>query len=174
MSSDASLERVASRAYERGRLRLALVGGVVVIALASVSLHFTESSLAHYAVAAGLSVLVGIYLWRGGDAGNALLPGLLGGLAPLVISAVLLECRSECSGLCMQHCFFVCAGGATIAGLLAAYLTRSHPRRGKAWALAVALVPLAGLLGCPHVGYGQLAGLGLGLALSRVVSSVAS
>jgi hypothetical protein len=173
MSSDASLERLVSRAYERGRFRLALGAFAVMLIAASVALQFSQGSVSHYVVAAGVSVLVGIYLWRGGDAGNALLPGLAGGVVPLVLSAVLLECRSECFGLCMQHCFFVCAGGATIAGVLAAYLTRGHPRRAKAWVLAVALVPLVGLLGCPHVGYGQLVGLGLGLAVSRVLSRIA-
>ena len=169
MSSDVNqIERRVHRAYERGRLRWALVGAAIVLGVSVIGLLTAERTSIFYVIAGALSLLSGVYIWRGGDAGNALLPGLAAGLAPLVLSAVLLDCRSECSGICMRHCILVCAAGATAAGLIASFLTRRHPRRWKAWLFAVALVPASGLLGCPHVGYGQLGGLLLGLLVSRV------
>jgi hypothetical protein len=59
-----------------------------------------------------------------------------------------------------------------MAGILAAVLMRQHPRRHRAWLFAVALIPATGLLGCPHVGYGQLLGLTLGLLIAKAVVSI--
>jgi hypothetical protein len=63
----------------------------------------------------------------------------------------------------------VCATGAAAAGILAAVLMRKHPRKHRAWLFAVALVPASGLLGCPHIGYGQLIGLVVGLLVAKAV-----
>jgi hypothetical protein len=169
MSSNATdLEHVVIRAYERGRVRWATLGGCLLLGASIVGLLCADRGPIFYGIGAGLALMTGLYIWRGGDAGNALLPGLVAGLVPLVLSATMLDCRAECSGLCMRHCMLVCAVGATGAGLLATLLTRNHPRRWRAWLFAVALVPASGLLGCPHVGYGQLGGLLLGLLLSRL------
>ncbi|HEY5962137.1 MAG TPA: hypothetical protein VIV60_36525 [Polyangiaceae bacterium] len=172
MSSDITeLQRLALRAYERGRVKWATLGGFLLLIASVVGLISAGRAPVFFVIAGGLALMAGIYIWRGGDAGNALLPGLAAGLLPLVLSAVLLDCRAECSGICMRHCMLVCAVGATAAGLLAAFLTRHHPRRWKAWLFAVALVPASGLLGCPHVGYGQVCGLLVGLFVSRLFSA---
>lgn len=174
MSSDLSqLERSVHGAYERGRLKGALYGAALLLLVCAVGLVATGRGLAFHVIAMGLATLVGIYIWRGGDWGNALLPGLAAGLVPLLLSSLLLDCRAECSGLCIRHCMTVCAVGATMAGILAAVLMRHHPRRHRAWLFAVALVPATGLLGCPHVGYGQLLGLTLGLVIAKAVVSIA-
>ncbi|MGC4063822.1 MAG: hypothetical protein QM784_04120 [Polyangiaceae bacterium] len=167
------LERSVHRAYELGRVRRATVGTLALLVTIVVGLFLADRALVFYAIAIALASLVGLYMWRGGDAGNALLPGLAAGVVPLILSAVLLDCQGECSALCMRHCMLVCAVGATVAGLLASFLVRHHPRRWKAWLFAVALVPASGLLGCPHVGYGQLGGLILGLFIARALATVA-
>jgi len=166
------LERNAQRAYERGRLKWAAMGAMFLLTACVLGLLVAGRSPAFYAVAAVLAAFGGAYAWRGGDAGNALLPGLIAGLVPMVLSASLLDCRVECSGLCMHHCMTVCGIGAAIGGVAAAVLMRQHPRRHRAWLFAVALIPAVGLLGCPHVGYGQLAGLLIGLAAARAILGV--
>jgi hypothetical protein len=169
MSNDITeLERLALRAYERGRVKWALLGGFLLLLASGAGLLSAGRAPIFFVIAGGLALTAGIYIWRGGDAGNALLPGLGAGLLPLLLSAVVLNCRAECSGICMRHCMLVCAVGAAAAGLFASFLTRHHPRRWKAWLFAIALVPASGLLGCPHVGYGQVCGLLVGLLVSRL------
>jgi hypothetical protein len=170
MPSDLSqVERAILRAYERGRIKWAARIAAPLFALVAIGLMAAGRSLEFYVIALLLAITAGVYSWRGGDAGNALVPGLAAGMVPLVLSAIMLDCSAECSDLCMRHCVTVCASGAAIAGLLAAVLTRNHPRRSRAWVFAVALVPASGLLGCPHVGYGQLIGLVVGLLAAKAV-----
>lgn len=172
MSSDLTqLERQMRHAYERGRTYWALLGAGVLFGLSCLGLGIAGRAWPFYLVALTLSVLAGMYIWRGGDSGNALVPGLAVSLIPMLLSATMLTCGSSgagCSGSCMQHCMGVCAIGSALAGLLAAFLMRKHPRKQRAWLFAVALVPASGLLGCPHIGYGELGGLIAGLLLAKV------
>ena len=175
MSSDLShLERSLHRAYEIGRLKWAVVGAGVLLAVVSAGLALADRGSIFYVIALALALIGGTQIWRGGDAGNALVPGIAVSLVPMLLAAVMLDCTSECSGLCMRHCMTVCATGAAAAGVLAAILMRKHPRKHRAWLFAVALVPASGLLGCPHVGYGQLAGLVAGLLIAKAVVMIPS
>lgn len=170
MPSDSNqIERAMLRAYERGRIKWAARVAGPLFAVAAIGLMAAGRSMEFYVIALMLAIAAGVYIWRGGDAGNALFPGLAAGMVPLALSAIMLDCTAECSGLCMRHCMAVCASGAAVAGLLAAVLTRNHPRRHRAWLFAVALVPASGLLGCPHVGYGQLIGLVVGLLAAKAM-----
>lgn len=173
MSADSiRLERKMRIAYERGRFYWALLIASVILALSLVGLGIAAKAWPFYLIAVALSATVGFYIWRGGDSGNALLPGLAVSLIPMLLSATMLNCGAGCSGACMQHCITVCAVGAAAAGLLAAYLLRNHPRKHRAWLFAVALVPASGLLGCPHIGYGELGGLAAGLLLAKAFASL--
>lgn len=175
MSSNLSqIERSLHRAYEIGRLKWAALGAGVLLAGISAGLAWADRALIFYVVALVLALVAGTQIWRGGDAGNALLPGIAVSLVPMLLAAALLDCTSACSGLCMRHCITVCATGAAGAGVLAAILMRKHPRKHRAWLFAVALVPASGLLGCPHVGYGQLAGLVAGLLIAKAVIMIPS
>lgn len=170
MSSDLTqIERRMLRAYEFGRLKWAARVAAVLLLLTATGLLIAGRSLEFYGIGAVLALTAGVYIWRGGDLGNALMPGLAVSMVPLVLSAILLDCTTECSGLCMRHCMTVCATGAAAAGILAAVLMRKHPRKHRAWLFAVALVPASGLLGCPHIGYGQLIGLVVGLLVAKAV-----
>lgn len=169
MSSDLTqLEQHVRHAYERGRVHWALLGASLLFGFSSVCLGMAGRSWPFYLVALVLSTLAGVYIWRGGDSGNALVPGLVVSLIPLALSATMLHCGADCSGGCMQHCMSVCAVGSAAAGLLAAFLVRKHPRKQRAWLLAIALVPASGLLGCPHIGYGELGGLMAGLLIAKL------
>lgn len=171
MSSNVStLERQVHSAYERGRMRWALLGAGVLLGLCWAGLAMAARGWPFYVVAMILAALSGFYVWRGGDSGNALVPGLVVSMIPMILSATLLRCGAAgCSLECAQHCATVCAVGAGASGLLAAFLLRRHPRKHRAWLFAVALVPASGLLGCPHIGYGELGGLAVGLLLARLV-----
>lgn len=173
MSVDSmGLERKMRVAYERGRWHWALLVASVILGLSCVGLGLAARDWPFYLIAVALSATVGLYIWRGGDSGNALLPGLAVSLVPMLLSATMLNCGAGCSGSCMRHCIAVCAVGAAAAGLLAAYLLRHHPRKHRAWLFAVALVPASGLLGCPHIGYGELGGLAAGLLLAKAFASL--
>lgn len=175
MSSDLTrLERQVRHAYERGRIHVALFVATVLLALSCCGLGMAARDWRYYLIATTLSAVVGVFIWRGGDSGNAVLPGLLVSLIPMLLSATMLDCGPGCEGSCMRHCMVVCAIGAAAAGLLAAFLMRHHPRRHRAWLFAVALVPASGLLGCPHVGYGELAGLFVGLLAAKALTSAPS
>jgi len=146
----------------------ALLGAGLLFSLSSLGLGIAGRSWPFYLVALALSMLAGVYIWRGGDSGNALAPGLAVSLIPMALSATMLNCGASCSGSCMQHCISVCAVGSAAAGLMASFLVRKHPRKQRAWLLAIALVPASGLLGCPHIGYGELGGLIAGLLLAQL------
>lgn len=166
IEADIALAR-ARRAYERGRAKraLALAAPVLLMVAAAALLGSRRSTF----VPGGLALLgtSWFFLWRGQTLGRAVLPGVLAGVAPLVLALAARSYGHLCTGdRCMSLCIPACSLGGLVAGALIARTARDTPHRGRFIVGASTLAVLVGALGCSCVGFGGIAGLGLGLALA--------
>jgi hypothetical protein len=165
-----ALERRARAAYERGRLRHALVGAWPVLALAALALGLGGRAWAVGMVAAMLLVVVVAFLHRGGAAARAVVPGLLGGSPPML--AWLLSCRVPhgCAGPgCTDRCMLVCFTAALLgAAFLARRCQTMADGRREALLAGGAVAALVGGMGCIVLGAVGLSGLALGLLVIAV------
>ena len=163
VSIDGGLRERARRAYERGRLRRALVAGIAIPPVASLAFLQCVRPLPSLAAAGLLSLLVVAMLHRGQDWGRGARAGLVAGLAPFLFPIAVEGLGSP--ALCELLPWF-CAAGGVVAGLV--LVTRRHVRleNPRAYWIAACLVTLlAGAVGCWIAGAAGLAGLAAGLAL---------
>lgn len=164
------LERRARHAYERGRLRHALLAAWPVLALAALALVLGGRPWAVVPVALVLLALVVALLHRGGPRARAVVPGLLGGSLPML--AGLLSCRvpHACAGPgCLDGCMLICFASAVLGGAFVARSCHAIAPGDRDTLVAGGIVAaLAGGLGCIVVGTAGLAGLALGLATVAV------
>jgi hypothetical protein len=173
----AELEKKARRAYERGRVLLALRQGSPLLLLAA-ALLLLGPQLWVAAAASALLVITALYLlWRGGIHGRALLPGLGAGVLAWLLPSLSRCATPVCSAhLCLQLCLGGAVTGGVLAGALLAYRAR-HLEDGREtflfWAACVALlfaVPgcaIAGGAGVLGMLGGFLAGTGPALLATR-------
>lgn len=123
----AELREQARAAYERGRLRLAALWVLPVLALTVVAVWLGSSPTLEVALGVGAaSAAVGM-AWRGRDLGAAVGPGLMAGsigfVAPLLgrgAGLVHLGCGAT------LECVLTCSIAGVIAGGLLAKLTRDQ------------------------------------------------
>ena len=160
------LARRARWAYEKGRLVRALpLGGYgVVLVLCAVALRSNvgPGTLALGAVFTAL--LIG-YGWWGGVLGRAVVPGVLGGVMPLLVPPLVVASGHVCASGCRAFCLWACVGGGLLAGVL---ITRAAPveGRGRFVLAAGVLATLCGALTCVLYGASGVIGVGLGLVLA--------
>jgi hypothetical protein len=165
MSLDVQLaEERARQAYEAGRRSLA---SWVALPLAAIG-GLAACLGAHPVFALSIGVLIVLFawvcVWRGRVVGRAVLPGVMAGLVPLVLAFAAKSYGHVCSGSeCYSLCVPACSVGGVVAGLLIARLGRHVATPVPFYAVAAALAGLEGALGCSCVGFGGLAGLGVGL-----------
>jgi hypothetical protein len=163
------LERRARRKYEWARARRALLGfapSLLVVALAALANKNPASALlfgaALFVVGAGL-------LWYGRDVRRAVLPGLAMGLVPLVFALCANHFGHACvGGQCMALCVPACTLGGLGAGIGISLIGLRWKQGPTFWVGATVITLLTGAMGCSCVGYGGLAGLGLGFGLGLV------
>lgn len=171
------LQRRARRAYERGRLRRALLGAsplLGVLGIAAALSHRPTSALGFGVAATAAAVLM---LWYGRAPQKAVLPGIAAGLVPLAL-ALGANYVHVCSGGCSTLCLPACALGGVAAGVAVASVG-SRRRAGLGfWLSASALTLCIGAMGCSCIGYagviGLAAGYGVGLVPGLVRRAVAS
>lgn len=164
------LARRVRWAYEKGRWVRALpLGGYgVVLVLCAVALRSSvgAGTLVLGAVFTGL--LVG-YGWRGGVLGRAVVPGVLGGVMPLLVPPLVVASGHVCASPgCRAFCLLACVGGGVLAGLLITRAAVAAPvgERGRFVLAAGVLATLCGALTCVLYGLSGVIGLMSGLALA--------
>lgn len=167
-----SLREHARSAYERARVRRALVGASPVVLVAGIAAVFSTRLLLTCGLGLTVAVAGVVLLWRGGGLERVVLPGVLAGLVPLTASLCATRYGHACfGGACMQVCLASSALGGVGAGLLLSRWrsVRETPRRLM---LAAGLVLLTGAMGTSCVGLNGVLALSLGLGLSLVAAEL--
>ena len=159
------LQARARRAYEAGRLRWSLRLAPFVLLAAGAAYACGRPLGLTCALGAALLPLVVGLSFAGGSAGLAVIPGLAGGSAAMVLPLFLGTFGHLCFGdRCMTLCLPMCVLGGAIAGVVIGSAAR-HDRQFLVSALAVA--GLTGALACTLAG---LAGVG-GMLLALLVAA---
>lgn len=164
----------ARRAYETGRLVLALRGSALLLPLAAVALACGTDPRVTLLSGALLALCVAFFLWRGGEFRRGVRPGLTAGAAPLLVALFCPLTTHICTGGLCLLLPVVCALGG-LAGGVALGVLAPLPSEGRGVPLLVAsiLAGLTGALGCLLYGVIGIAGMIAGL-LAGAVPVVAS
>jgi hypothetical protein len=164
MDTTERLRQRARRAYEWGRLRGALANAGWVAPMVAVSALTCGHPWTTAGVGLVLALLVTASLWRGGDVGRGVRPGLLAGLAPLLLPAV--ACGHTCIGGMCVLLPAVCVVGGTLSGLVVSgFAFRALPPRPLVLSSAFVVAGLVGSLGCLLLGLSGVVGMAAGMAL---------
>jgi hypothetical protein len=158
----AQLQRRARIRYELQRLRRSLLGVapiLPIVALAAVVTHRPESTLWFGFATLALGAAM---LWHGRDPQRAVLPGVVSGLVPLVLSLCANHIHSCGMETCSSLCVPACTLGGVVAGLTVASVGNARRVGGWFWLSASSLALLTGAMGCSCVGYSGVLGLGVG------------
>jgi hypothetical protein len=163
------LARRARWAYEKGRLTRALplggYGGVLVVCAVVLRSSAGPGTLVLGAVF--MALLVG-YGWRGGVLGRAVVPGVLGGVLPLLVPPLVVASGHLCASGCRAFCLWACVGGGMLAGVLITRAALAVPAQGRGRFVLAAgvLATLCGALTCVLYGASGVIGVGTGLVLA--------
>lgn len=162
-----ALFETAAAAYERSRLRWAVASALplAVVPLASFALgHRLVSSVVLGVVL--LAVGVGL-LWRGQAFGRGLGVGVRAGLIPLVVAHAANLYGHVCTAAgCTSLCIPACVLGGMGAGLVVACAAERAAARWQVIGSGALTAGLIGAFGCSCIGFGGIAGLVGGMALS--------
>jgi len=170
---DQLLKRVQS-AYERGRLRRGLRAACLVAPMVLVSLDCCGKTSYTVALGVALTTLTVTLIWRGGIAGRAVVPGLVAGIASLVLPAVAgSSCGLLGEGSSARYCLMACVLGGLASGAMVAYFaSRVRVDKGAFVFVAGATAALAGSLGCVILGLGGIVSMVVGLTLVSVPAAM--
>ena len=164
--SELALRR-ARRAYELAHVAAALRALVVAGVLIAIAIALHRTSNVLLLVGSTLAASLAALAWRGGAWRRGAYAGVLAGLPPLILPAILIATQGvHCSG-CVQMplatCVLGCFGAGSLVGLLVGYraIADGSPARFALGALASA--SLTGLLACGTTGLGGAAGVVVGL-----------
>jgi hypothetical protein len=166
----------ARRAYERARLGGALLAAwpvPIVLAIAAI-LHEHIGAAALICGGALAAVLV-IASWRGESWRRGALAGVLAGLPPLIVPAVMLTLRGQvhCAGCtpsmsAMLACTLICLTTAIASGVAVGLRAVRDPSPVRFAASALAVAAVIGLMACGATGLGGAAGVVVGLAAGGI------
>ena len=161
-SADEVLLRVRS-AYERGRLLRALRTSAMVLPMVLASFGGCGRPATSIAIGVLLATLTTSLVWRGGIAGRAVPPGLVAGLAALVVPLV--ACRAfESLGIAGALPLAVCfLGGLGSGTIVTRYATREREERSLFVLAGGGTAALVGALGCLGAGLGGVVAMTAGL-----------
>lgn len=176
-TTERALRRQARRAYELGRLRMALRDAWPVLPMVALSWWLSRTTpLVILSTGALLLVSVIGMRFRGGVYGQVVTPGLLAGIAPLLLPLVLRSSGHCCiGGACWSLCMLGCIGGGMFAGVSIGVTAAAQPQERWVFASAASLLAsLAGMLGCTVIGTAGIIGMAAAvLATSLPVAWVA-
>jgi len=171
MKSDlASLQRRARLSYELGRLRAGLRLALLVVpllAVASLGARGPSDRLLLGGALLSVCLLLG---WRGQAYGRAVVPGLLAGLAPLLLPLALRAGGHCCmTGPCWTICMVGCISGGLIAGGALGFLAARQRQQPLVFlASSGALAILSGTIGCAVVGSAGVVGMVAGALIASL------
>jgi hypothetical protein len=157
------LRIAARRAYERGRLRGALVRGAGAFALALPG--FLACGRGPWAAACltGFALVVVAARVRGGAVEDGMRAGVAAGILPCLLPAALRVLDPSWCDLLFARGPWLCAIGGVAAGVVLGVRSRTA-RRGAFWGSAAVTLALAATLGCLPAGAMGFAGLLSGVA----------
>ena len=167
------LKRAGLRAYEVGRLRVALRAAWVLVP--AVIVCALETGAGETCACLGVLLLsASFYLrWRDRRGADLVRSGLIAGGVPLVVGLVAARLAPNCAeaplvSLCTAVCLVV---GVPSGVWLGARLARGAAT-GSTWLAASGLAILAASLGCAGLGVAGLVGVSLGLILGAASARV--
>lgn len=160
--TEQELALAARRAYERGRVRLALPVLAFVVPVTAIAMLGCNLP-AITAVNGGLlAVIASAFVWRGGPLGRAVWPGLLAGFLPFALPLVVRvagHAHAECTMLP-----WACGGGGLVGGVLLGFgVLQTHARRLPTFLAAALIAALTGTMGCVLLGFAGIGGMALAL-----------
>ncbi len=158
----------AVRAYERGRLLIAVCAAGVAALLAVVAVALGTSPVVAAPIGALLAVVVAVFTRAGGPRGRAVRPGLVVGGGALVVALAAKGLHGCSDVVCGSTCVASCVVAGVGGGMALALWALADDRRAAVWVPAAVVAFGAGALGCAAGGAFGLVGLGLGLAVGTV------
>jgi hypothetical protein len=158
----------ARRAYERAHGVAALRGIAIAAAvtLVAIGLHRTDDLT--WLLAGSLAITLGVLAWRGGAWRRGAFAGVLAGLPPLVVPAIVFSlghgghCAS-CAQAPTWGCLLACFGTSSLLGIMVGHRATGDASPARFALAAIAAAALTGLLGCPTTGLGGAIGVVAGL-----------
>lgn len=172
MTHELSIDGLKSRtrrAYELGRLRLGIGPALGALSMIVFSIMIGRDPAFSFGLGSLLLTLAVGFAVRGGLLGRAVGPGLLAGMAPLVLPAALRFSGHCCAGgACYSLCLFGCIGGGVFGGFVLGSAAASGPDRYRFLAAASLLTGSAGLLGCMVAGAAGMIGMAIAVALASL------
>jgi len=158
--------RKARVAYEWSRLRRALIGFAPALVVAAGASWLGGKPLASAPFGLGFFLAGVIALWYGREPRRAVLPGIVAGLFPVVLTLAAMHIGHLCLGArCTSVCMAACVAGGIGAGLAVDIVGVRKGYRPLYWITASALVLCTGSMGCACLGYGGLVGLVAGYGM---------
>ncbi len=157
------LENRARAAYERARLREAVLSAWPVPLLAVLALTL-GGERGDVALAAAVLILAVVALrWRGGALGQGVTPGLVAGGVPLIVPSIAMGAAGACSASCSLWCAWSCVAGGLVAGGVVGWLAAARAGgRGAFLFASAATAALTGAMGCCLAGGTGVTGMILG------------
>jgi len=166
-ASDLILEQRARRAYELGRLRLALRLLPFVAAGTAVAILCGRPPAPTLALGGALLALSVLLVHAGGGAGRGVVPGLIAGAAPLAMPLLMITVGHACFGdACMRLCLPACVAGGATAGVVVARTAARHAGDWRFVSAALAVAALTGAMGCSTAGAAGVLGMIAGFVLA--------
>jgi hypothetical protein len=168
----------ARRSYEAGRWRLARRTLLLSLPMAGVSLAACRHLVVGVPLAAALVVVAAVLALRGGIAGRAAMPGLLAGLAPMLLPLTACVGCSLNGASVGSVCFPACVAGGLVGGAVlwtsAARVTMEGGGRREFLLVAGTLASIAGALGCVVLGVGGVLAMMAALVASSAPAMLVS
>ncbi len=164
----AALRRV-HRAYEATHMLAGLRGLAIAGALCLVAVGLYRMTHHTWLVVGTLGATLTVLAWRGGAWRRGAYAGVLAGLPPLIVPAIVFAMSAKgghcasCETTATLPCLLACFGTSSLVGILVGYraIQDAVPRHFAPAAIATAA--LAGLLGCGTTGLGGAIGVIVGL-----------
>lgn len=155
------------RAYERGRVRDALMRTLPVAVIAGLACLIGERRPGELTLAGVLCGTAFLFLWRGRHLGRGVLPGLLAGAVPFAAAHLARNAGHACAGgSCYSTCVLACVGGAVIAGVVIGRFARRSEAPRLSWLAAGTVALLTGSLACACIGLTGIVGLVAGVMVA--------
>lgn len=164
------LTKRARRAYELGRLRMAMLSAVIIVPIAA--LCFFQSGAREECACLGLLLLGGSIALRYRDARGveAVTTGLLAGIVPLALGVAMSIFEPTCSGDSLWLCFAACVVSGLVAGAVLGVRAARRKMSLSTWLIAGAIALIAASMGCVGVGP-AMAGVAVGLVAAGSVGA---
>lgn len=166
--NDHELEQRTRHAYERGRVKFALLAALPVVVVAAICSRVAHETMLGCGVGAAMFVLAVVFFWRGRGLGRGVLPGIAAGSLPFVAMLAAQMYGHSCTGSTCMVCIPVTALSAAIAGIVIGRFARRSNHVAASWVSAAVFATLIGSIACACVGVGGLIGLVAGLAVGSV------